>query len=71
MFENYATKIQFKFDMGLDDNRKTKVMSKTYDNLKNEFDDTAVLLELGELIAEAVGANSVIETLRIVYEQVL
>lgn len=71
MFENYATKIQFKFDMGLDDNRKTKVMSKTYDNLKNEFDDTAVLLELGELIKEAVGANSVIETLRIVYEQVL
>lgn len=71
MFENYATKIQFKFDMGLDDNRKTKVMSKTYDNLKNEFDDTAVLLELGELIAEAVGANSVIETLRIVHEQVL
>lgn len=71
MFENYATKIQFKFDMGLDDNRKTKVMSKTYDNLKNEFDDTAVLLELGELIKEAVGANSVIETLRIVHEQVL
>lgn len=71
MFENYATKIQFKFDMGLDDNRKTKVMSKTYDNLKNEFDDTAVLLELGELIKEAIGANSVIETLRIVYEQVL
>ena len=71
MFENYATKIQFKFDMGLDDNRKTKVMSKTYDNLKNEFDDTAVLLELGELIKEAVGANSVIESLRIVHEQVL
>ena len=71
MFENYATKIQFKFDMGLDDNRKTKVMSKTYDNLKNEFDDTTVLLELGELIKEAVGANSVIETLRIVHEQVL
>lgn len=71
MFENYATKIQFKFDMGLDDNRKTKVMSKTYDNLKNEFDDTAVLLELGELIKEAIGANSVIETLRIVHEQVL
>ena len=71
MFENYATKIQFKFDMGLDKNRKTKVMSKTYDNLKNEFDDTAVLLELGELIKEAVGANSVIETLRIVHEHVL
>ena len=71
MFENYATKIQFKFDMGLGDNGRTKVMSKTYDNLKNEFDDTAVLLELGELIKEAIGANSVIETLRIVHEQVL
>lgn len=71
MFENYATKIQFKFDMGLGDNGRTKVMSKTYDNLKNEFNDTAVLLELGELIKEAIGANSVIETLRIVHEQVL
>lgn len=71
MFENYATKIQFKFDMGLGDNGRTKVISKTYDNLKNEFNDTAVLLELGELIKEAIGANSVIETLRIVHEQVL
>ena len=71
MFENCTTKIQFKFDMGLGDNGKTIVMSKTYDNLKNEFDDTSALTELGELIGEAVGANSVIETLRIVYEQVL
>lgn len=71
MFQNYATKIQFKFDMGLGDNGRTKVMSKTYDNLKNKFNDTAVLLELGELIKEAIGANSVIETLRIVHEQVL
>ena len=71
MFQNYATKIQFKFDMGLGDNGRTKVMSKTYDNLKNNFNDTAVLLELGELIKEAIGANSVIETLRIVHEQVL
>ena len=65
------TKLQFKFDMGLGDNGKTIVMSKTYDNLKNEFDDTSALTELGELIKEAVGANSVLETLRIVYENVL
>ena len=71
MFENCTTKIQFKFDMGLGDNGKTIVMSKTYDNLKNEFDDTSALTELGELIGEAVGANSVIETLRIVHEYVL
>ena len=57
--------------MGLNSSGKTIVMSKTYDNLKNEFDDTSALTELGELIKEAVGANSVIETLRIVYEQVL
>ena len=71
MFENYTTKLQFKFDMGLGDNGKTIVMSKTYDNLKNEFADTSVLLELGNLIKEAIGANDVIETLRIVYEQVI
>ena len=71
MFENCTTKIQFKFDMGLGDNGKTIVMSKTYDNLKNEFDDTSALTELGELIKEAVGANSVIETLRIVHEYVI
>ena len=71
MFENCTTKIQFKFDMGLGDNGKTIVMSKTYDNLKNDFDDTSALTELGELIKEAVGANSVIETLRIVHEYVL
>ena len=71
MFEKSTTKLQFKFDMGLNDAGKTIVMSKTYDNLKNEFDDTSALTELGELIKEAVGANSVIETLRIVYEQVL
>ena len=71
MFKNSTTKIQFKFDMGLNDAGKTIVMSKTYDNLKNEFDNTSVLLELGDLIKEAVGADSVIETLRIVYEQVL
>ena len=71
MFDNCTTKIQFKFDMGLGDNGKTRVVSKTYDNLKNEFDDTSALTELGELIKEAIDANSVIETLRIVYEQVL
>ena len=65
------TKLQFKFDMGLGDNGKTIVMSKTYDNLKNDFDDTSALTELGDLIKEAVGANSVIETLRIVYEYVM
>ena len=71
MFDNCTTKIQFKFDMGLGDNGKTRVVSKTYDNLKNEFDDTSALTELGELIKEAIDANSVIETLRIVYEQVM
>ena len=68
MFENCTTKLQFKFDMGLGDNGKTKVMSKTYDNLKNDFANTSALTELGELIKEAVGANGVLETLRIVYE---
>ena len=62
------TKLQFKFDMGKGDNDKTIVMSKTYDNLKNDFANTSALTELGELIKEAVDANSVIETLRIVYE---
>ena len=71
MFENCTTKLQFKFDMGLGDNNKTIVMSKTYDNLKNEFDDTSVLLELGDLIKEAIGANSIIQTLRIVHEYVI
>ena len=71
MFENYTTKLQFKFYMGLGDKGKTIVMSKTYDNLKNEFADTSALLELGQLIKEAVGANDVIETLRIVHERVL
>ena len=71
MFENSTTKLQFKFDMGLGDNGKTKVMSKTYDNLKNDFANTSALTELGELIKEAIGANSVIETLRIVYEYVI
>lgn len=71
MFEEYTTKIQFKFDMGLNDAGKTVVASKTYDNLKNDFADTSILLELGDLIKEAIGANSVIETLRIVQEYVL
>lgn len=71
MFENCTTKIQFKFDMGLGDNGKTVVMSKTYDNLKNDFADTAVLLELGDLIKEAIGATRIIETLRIVHEYVI
>ena len=64
------TKLQFKFDMGLGDNGKTRVVSKTYDNLKNEFADTSALTELGELIKEAIDANSVLDTLRIVYEQI-
>ena len=68
MFENCTTKLQFKFDMGKGDNDRTIVMSKTYDNLKNDFANTSALTELGELIKEAVDANSVIETLRIVYE---
>ena len=65
------TKLQFKFDMGLGDNGKTKVVSKTYDNLKNDFANTSALTELGDLIKEAIGADSVLETLRIVYETVL
>ena len=69
--ESKYTKLQFKFDMGLGDNGKTKVVSKTYDNLKNDFSNTSALTELGELIKEAIDANSVIETLRIVYEQVM
>ena len=71
MFDNCTTKIQFKFDMGLGDNGKTRVVSKTYDNLKNDFANTSALTELGELIKEAIDANSVIETLRIVYEQII
>ena len=65
------TKLQFKFDMGKGDNDRTIVMSKTYDNLKNDFSKTSALTELGELIKEAIDANSVIETLRIVYEYVI
>ena len=65
------TKLQFKFDMGKGDNDRTIVMSKTYDNLKNDFANTSALTELGELIKEAIDANSVIETLRIVYEQII
>ena len=65
------TKLQFKFDMGKGDNDRTIVMSKTYDNLKNDFANTSALTELGQLIKEAVGANDVLETLRIVYETVL
>ena len=65
------TKLQFKFDMGQGDNGKTIVMSKTYDNLKNDFANTSALTELGDLIKEAVGASSVLETLRIVYEPVM
>ena len=68
--ESKYTKLQFKFDMGLGDNGKTRVVSKTYDNLKNDFANTSALLELGQLIKEAVGANDVLETLRIVYENV-
>ena len=71
MFKNSTTKLQFKFDMGQNDAGKTIVMSKTYDNLKNDFNKTSALIELGDLIKEAIGANSVIDTLRIVYEQVL
>ena len=71
MFDNCTTKLQFKFDMGLGDNGKTIVMSKTYDNLKNDFADTAVLLELGDLIKEAIGATRIIQTLRIVHEYVI
>ena len=71
MFENSTTKLHFKFDMGRGDNGKTVIMSKTYDNLKNEFDDTSALTELGGLIAEAIGANKLEETLRIVYEYVM
>ena len=68
--ESKYTKLQFKFDMGLGDNGKTRVVSKTYDNLKNDFANTSALTELGELIKEAIDANSVIDTLRIVYEQI-
>ena len=71
MFENCTTKLQFKFDMGKGDNDRTIVMSKTYDNLKNEFADTSALTELGNLIKEAIGAERVIETLRIVHEYVI
>lgn len=71
MFENYATKLQFKFDMGRNELGRTTIISKTYDNLKNDFDDTSALTELGELIAEVIGANKLEETLRIVYEVVL
>ena len=71
MFDNCTTKLQFKFDMGRGHNGKTVIMSKTYDNLKNDFANTSALTELGELIKEAVGADSVLETLRIVYETVL
>ena len=48
MFEKSTTKLQFKFDMGLNSAGKTIVMSKTYDNLKKEFDDTSALTELGD-----------------------
>lgn len=70
MFENYATKIQFKFDMGKNDAGKTVISSKTFDNLKSDFSDTSKLLEFGDLVKEVLGADAVMDTVRISYEYV-
>lgn len=71
MFEHEMSKINFKFDMGLNDEGKTMIASRTYDFLKQDFDDTSALEELGSLIATIIDANSVVETRRVTYEYVL
>ena len=57
MLEEYGTKVQFKFDMGLNDLGKTVIASKTYDLVKRDFDDYSALYELGQLIAEVIDCN--------------
>lgn len=59
MVDRYATKVQYKFDMGLsDETGKTIIMSKTYDFVNPELTNFSKLKELGELIANVVGANA-------------
>ena len=57
MREEYGTKLQFKFDMGRNDLGKTVISSKTFENLKRDFDDYSALVELGNLIAEVIECN--------------
>ena len=71
MFEHEMSKINFKFDMGLNEEGKTMIASRTYDFLKQDFEDTGALQELGSLIATIIDANSVVETRRVTYEYVL
>ena len=71
MFEHEMSKINFKFDMGLNEAGKTMIASRTYDFLKQDFDDICALEELGSLIATIIDANSVVETRRVTYEYVM
>ena len=57
MLDEYGTKVQFKFDMGLNELGKTVIASKTYDLVKRDFKDYSALKELGELIAEVIDCN--------------
>lgn len=71
MFEHEISKLNFKFDMGFNDEGHTIIASRTYDYLKPDFEDTGALQDLGSLIATIIDANSVVETRRVSYEYVL
>lgn len=72
MLEKYATKVQYKFDMGLsDETGKTIIMSKTYDFVNPELTDFSKLRELGELIANVVDANGLQEAFLISVDNII
>lgn len=67
----YSTKLQFKFDMGKNDLGKTVIASKTFENLKRNYKEYDKLVELGNLIAEAIDCNKLEGTYIISVDQVM
>lgn len=62
MREEYSTKLQFKFDMGKNELGKSVMASKTFENLKRDYQEYDKLVELGHLIADVIEGNGLFAT---------
>ena len=54
----HATKVQFKFRTGYDDEGKEIYANKSFDRVKRNFTDYDKLVELGSLVAGVIGADT-------------
>ena len=67
----YATKVMYKIEKYDEEQGKRVVVNKTFDKVNRDMEHTTALSELGNFIVDAIGGESLLETVLIRYDNVM